>query len=403
MKVLQINTQVNCGSTCRHAENLGKVLLNNKHESNIAYGRGKPISSSGLIKVGNILDQGIHLIITRIFDRHGLGSHLATTNLIRKIRQIDPDLIHLQNIHGYYLNYQVLFKHLQKIKKPVVWTFHDCWPFTGHCSHFERLNCFKWRIECFNCPNKYGYPASWIFERSRKNFFLKKDLFTSIEKLVIITPSYWLRDHVKESFFKDYPVFVINNGIDLNLFKPSDSNLLRKNLGLTGKKVILGVSNVWNDKKGLKDFYELNKILPDNYSIVLVGLSNYLLKKLPSNIIGIKSIKNMNELASLYSLADVFANPTYSDNFPTTNIEALACGTPVVTYKTGGSPEAIDENTGMVVERGNIGNLYQSISEVLVKGKNFYSGKCRSRAEALFNKNDRFMEYLELYQKLIMM
>lgn len=402
MRILQINTDVNCGSTGRHAENVGKILLNNNHESYIAYGRGNSLSTSNLIKVGNFIDQGFHIILSRIYDRHGLGSGYATTKLFTEIHQFDPDLIHLRNIHGYYLNYQVLFNQLQKIKKPVVWTFHDCWPFTGHCSHFERVNCMKWKTECFKCPNKCGYPASWISDRSRKNYFLKKNLFTSIERLVIITPSNWLKDHVLESFFADFPIEVINNVIDLNSFKPLDTNILRSRLQLTGRKVILGVANIWNEKKGLNDFYKLNEILPDNYSIVLVGLSNSLLKSLPKGIIGINPTKNIDELAAMYSLADVFVNPTYSDNFPTTNIEALACGTPVITYRTGGSPEAINNNTGLVVEKGNLNSLYKSISEVLENGKLFYSNKCRSRAEDLFDKNDRYKEYLELYQKMVM-
>lgn len=401
MKVLQITTTVNRGSVGRHAENVGRVLLANNHKSYIAYGRRATESQSHLIKVGGQISTSWHLLQTRLLDRHGLASKNATRRLIKEIQFINPDIIHLRNIHGYYLNYRILFKFLTIINKPVVWTFHDCWPFTGHCSHFERVKCFRWQTLCFECPNLKGYPASFWRDRSTKNYNLKKELFTSLQKLTIITPSAWLANHVKKSFFKEVPIITIPNGIDLSFFRPYTNVSLIEQYGLYNKKVVLGVANVWNKFKGLDDFVSLGKMLPKNYKIILLGLQKEVLGQHRDMIIGIKHTNNTTELAKIYSLADVYVNPTYSDNFPTTNIEALACGTPVVTYKTGGSPEAVDAHTGFVVEKGDVKGLAEAIKTITNKGKLHYAHLCRQRAERFFNKDDRFMDYLRLYESLL--
>lgn len=315
-------------------------------------------------------------------------------------RGIYPDLVHLRNIHGYYLNYPILFDYLNAYNKPVVWTFHDCWPFTGHCSFFDRVNCFRWQSQCYDCPNLKGYPTSLLIDRSKKNFVQKKQLFTSIQKLTIITPSVWLTDYVKQSFFKNFTACTIRNGIDISVFKPQKDDQLIKKLKLKGNRVVLGVANVWDKRKGLADFISLSQIIGDQYKVILVGLSQSQFKGLPNNIIPISHTNSIQELAQFYSLADVFINPTYADNFPTTNIEALACGTPVVTYKTGGSPEAVDAHTGFVVEKGDVKGLAEAIKTITNKGKEHYTSLCRARAEQYFNKDDRFMDYLRLYEKL---
>lgn len=401
MKVLQINSTVNRGSVGRHAENVGRILLKNGHQSFIAFARGKGHSKSNLIEVGSKPDHFVHLLETRLFDKHGLASSLATKKLIEQIKSLNVDLIHLRNIHGYYLNYKILFNYLNSCGIPIVWTLHDCWPFTGHCSHFERVNCYRWKTLCFECPNKSNYPASIFIDRSSKNYQIKKKLFTSSKDLTIITPSNWLTNHVNESFFKNFPIFTIRNGIDLDIFRfDLDKSLIEKH-GLMKNKVILGVANVWNKFKGLDDFIKLSKKLSEEYKIILVGLrKNNSIKHL-HNIIGVPHTNNASELAKYYSLADVFVNPTYSDNFPTTNIESLACGTPVITYNTGGSPEAIDEATGSVVEKGNIEALVEAIETVIDMGKEHYRPLCRERAEKFFNKDDRYRDYLELYESLV--
>ncbi|MHB2153608.1 glycosyltransferase family 4 protein [Calditrichota bacterium GD2] len=399
MRVFQINTTVNSGSHGRIAEEIGQILQSNGHESYIAFGRNEGNSNSRIIKIGNKFDQFMHLMYTRLFDRHGFGAKSSTKTFIEKIEIINPDIIHLHNLHGYYLNIKILFNYIKKKAIPLVWTLHDAWPFTGHCSYFDRVNCNKWQHECNHCPNKHGYPESWLLDNSRKNFHQKKELFNGIPNLIIVTPSLWLKNHVQNSFLKNYPVKVIYNGVDLTIFKPIEANNVKRKYGLKNS-FILGVANIWDARKGLNDFIKIRKILPDYIEIFLVGLNKKQISNLPAGIKGIVRTENTQELAAIYSAANVFVNPTYVDNFPTTNIEALACGTPVITYNTGGSPEAVDENTGIVVEKGDLSGLFKAIELVIRKGKKYYTQHCRARAEKLFDKDKRYRDYLALYKKL---
>lgn len=397
MKLLQINTNVNSGSTGRIAEDIGKLVMAMGHESTIAFGRGKRPSASQLIRIGGISDFRLHALKTRFLDLHGFGSANATRIFLEKVNALNPDVIHLHNLHGYYLNVELLFNYLKSAHKPVFWTFHDCWPFTGHCSHFDGVNCFKWKTECHHCPNKKGYPTSWFLDNSKYNYHRKKNLFTGIKNLTIVTPSNWLAEHVKNSFLKDYPVKVIHNGIDLSVFQPVEKQEEISKHKLFENAYILGVASIWNERKGLADFFRLREMLAKEIGIVLVGLNQKQITSLPPGITGIARTENISELAALYRGASVFVNPTYVDNFPTTNLEALACGTPVITYNTGGSPEAINENTGLVVEKRDVKGLAEAIIAISDKGKEYYQPLCRDRAEKLFNKEDRFKEYYQLY------
>lgn len=398
MKLLQINTTVNTTSTGRIAEEIGQTVMDAGHKSVIAYRKEGPADSrSKLIKIGNDLDMYLHGIKTRLFDLHGFGSKRATRGLVNEIEKEDPDVIGLHNLHGYYLNIEILFNYLKKVQKPVVWTFHDCWPFTGHCAYFDSVDCTKWKTGCHDCPLKTKYPASYLVDNSEWNFAKKRELFNGLENLTIVTPSRWLSELVKKSFLQNYPVEVIHNGIDTTVFSPSSENLPAE-LILRNKKIVLGVASVWDQRKGLQDFIKLNSVLGSDYQIVLAGLNETQRKDLPDGITAIPRTENVQQLAALYSAAEVFVNPTWIDNFPTTNIEALACGTPVITYKTGGSPEAIDSETGLVVEQGDIQGLNKAILKVSKNGKELYRSKCRMRAENYFNKDERFRDYLKLYE-----
>jgi len=392
MRILQINTVSNSGSTGRIAEEIGNILIKNGHESYIAFGRGDRPSNSNLIKIGTQKDIYQHGLATLLFDKHGLASKNATKKFIRRIEEIKPDAIGLHNIHGYYLNYPVLFKFIKEKNIPVVWTFHDCWPFTGHCSYFESVGCEKWKTHCEKCPLTGNYPKALI-DRSYQNFEDKQDAFLGVQDLKIITPSIWLAGLAKQSFLTSYPVEVIHNGVDLKTFKPKAKESKDEN------HIILGVASTWDARKGLQDFIELRKILALDSKIVLIGLSDKQIEQLPKGIQGIKRTENVEALVDWYNKASVFVNPTYVDNFPTTNIEALACGTPVVTYNTGGSPEAIDHQTGAVVETGDIKALSEA---VLTMVKNEATVKaCRQRAVEKFNSNDRYTDYLRLYEETI--
>lgn len=358
MKVLQINTVCGSGSTGRIATDLYGALVGEGHECCIAYGRGQAPVGYNTIKIGSDIDVYYHALMNRITDRHGLYSTNATKDFIKKAETYNPDVIHLHNIHGYYINIEILFKYLKKANKPVVWTMHDCWSFTGHCAHFEYIGCDRWLTACHDCPQKSTYPASNLMDNSKDNYLLKKELFTSLGEMTIVTPSKWLSELVKRSFLNKYPVQVINNGIDLNVFKPTDSNF-RERYNLQDKFIILGVANVWTERKGLNDFIKLAGLIDnDKQAIVLVGLNNKQFKNIPTNIIGIKRTHSVQELAAIYSAADVFFNPTYEDNYPTVNLESIACGTPVVTYDTGGSGESVIYPTyGFVIKHNDLHNI----------------------------------------------
>ena len=391
-KLLQINVTANWGSTGKIAEQIGLCAMDHGWDSYIAYGRMMNPSKNKLIKVGSVLDNYIHYVCDRLLDMEGRGSELATRNLVRKISKIRPDIVQLHNIHDHFLNYQILFEYLNSTNIPVVWTFHDCWAFTGHCYHFIQENCTRWQEECHNCIKR-----NKLVDRSSENFLLKKRLFGSNNNLTIIPCSEWMGNFVKKSFLKDKHIEVIHNGIDTSLFHPLKD--ISKTLVSPKPFRILAVSNIWLPYKGEQDIYKLRELLPQtDFEIYMVGLSAAQVKRLPSGIRGIQRTQNIQELVKLYSDSDVLINPTYADTFPTVNLEALACGTPVITYKTGGSPEAIDRKTGVVVEQGNISALAEAIRNM--KAAPLSATDCRKRAETYFDKSKCYDHYVELYESL---
>lgn len=394
MKLLQINVTANNGSTGKIAEAIGQLAINRGWESWIAYGRGTPQSESRLIRIGNDWDMRWHGVETRLLDNHGLASRRTTRLFISRIKEINPDIIHLHNIHGYFINYPLLFRFLREWGGPVVWTWHDIWPMTGHCAFFGKDQCDKWKTACHECKRKTVYPASLLNNRSSRNFEDKRRAFSGMKDLTIVLVSDWLNEMRKDSFLKDTHGVVIHNGIDLDMFSPEP-------VPSKEKGYVLAVANVWTSEKGWDDIMSLRKILADDIDIIMVGLNDKQMANLPNGIKGLRRTQNLNELRSLYSNAIAFINPTWGDNFPTTNIEALACGTPVITYRTGGSPEAIDSNTGIVVEQGDVQGLKKAIETIRTSSDRFTPELCRARAEKYFNKDDRFEEYFELYEKII--
>lgn len=401
MKLLQINVDATNGSNGGIARDIGSLVIKENWESYIAYGRSAIPGESIQFKIGNNMDIYEHGIESRIFDNHGLSSRCVTINFIKKIEKIAPDVIHLHNIHGYFLNYKILFEFLKSANVPVVWTLHDCWSFTGHCAHFVSVNCNKWKTGCNSCPLKTGYPSSLFLDRSKRNYKLKEKLFNSVDNLTIVPVSYWLENFLKQSFLRNNKIHVIQNGIDLNNFRPL--NCTKKKLGLPENKIIvLGVSNVWTNSKGLNEFIKLSK--HNELQIVMIGVDDNTMKILPKNVVSIKRTQNLQKLVEYYSVADVFVNPTYADTFPTVNLEALACGTPVVTYQTGGSPEAVDEHTGIVVSQGDFNSLYKAVLEIANQSFEYklkQSQKCRLRVEKYFDKKERFKEYVNIYNQIL--
>ena len=354
MKVVQINTFPN-KATGNIMMNIHKYLIENGHESYVVWGRGRRAQNKYEICMSTKLDVIFHVAYTRIFDRTGFASWHATKQLLKKIDKINPDIIHLHNIHGYYINIKLLFKYIKEKKKNVVWTLHDCWPLTGHCAYFDMIGCDKWISCCHDCVQVKSYPSSLLIDNSKWNYNEKKELFSGCN-MILVSPSNWLKRLIELSFLKNYPVYVIPNGIDTSIFKFKKSNF-KKEYGIQDKFVILGVASEWTERKGLKDFIKLNDEInkqSDEFKIVLVGLTKEQKRRIPKYILGLERTNNVNELVEIYSAADLFFNPTYEDNFPTTNLEAIACETPVLTYDTGGCIETINNSNSFCVQTGDL-------------------------------------------------
>lgn len=398
MKVLIINS-VPYGSTATISCNIAKVARESGYDAQVAFGYSyHPIQGFDYIKIGGFIDKGIHLILSRITGLHGVFSHLSTWKFIQQLKKYDPDLIHIHNLHGWYINIPMLLKYINDNNKPVVWTLHDCWALTGHCPHFDMIGCERWKTECHNCPIHGNYPKTYIDE-SRMMHRLKKKWFGGINDLTIVTPSKWLQKQVSQSYLKDKKSLVINNGINLDVFHPIKSDF-RSKYHIEDKFIIIGVSFGWDDKKGLDVFVQLSKSLPENYQVILVGTDEKVEKILPKEIIAIRRTQSQKDLAEIYSSANVFANFTREETFPTVNIEALACGLPVITFKTGGSPEIIDGTCGAVVEKDDISALMEEI-ERIHRQHPYTAEACRKRAEERYESIDRFKEYIELYKSIL--
>ncbi len=393
MKVVQINAACGYGSTGKICVELSERMNDHGIENyifhsgdTVAYANADSCASKKYIRMQSLK--------AHLFGNWGFHSSGATKKMIAKLDSISPDILHLHNIHGHDCNLEMLFSYIKEKQIKVIWTFHDCWAFTGYCTYFDMAECNKWQSRCAQCVQRRTY--SWLFDRSQELFDKKKELFDGLD-LTIVTPSRWLADNVRQSFLHDYPVHVIPNGINLDIFKPSPSDF-RKKHGLEGKKILLGVSFEWERRKGIDVFIELAKRLPDAYAIVLVGTSSKVEKMLPENILAIRRTQNQQELAQIYSAADLFVNPTREDNFPTVNMEALACGIPGVTFNSGGSPECFDAETGSVVERNDVESLIKEIIYICDE-KPYTKEACINRAKG-YEKNGRYREYLELYERV---
>ena len=392
-KVLQVNSVCGVGSTGKICVGIKKESEEQDIENTIIFTNGN--NSDLGIKISSFTRQKIYALLSRITGRYGFVSKKNSKELIRYIIKYNPDLVHLHNIHDHVIDFKTLFYFLKRTNIKIVYTFHDCWAFTGYCPHFIMAKCDKWKTTCHHCPLRKEF--SWFFDKSKMNFESKKKVLSDLD-LTIVTPSKWLADLVKQSFLKDYPVKVINNGIDLNVFKSRRSSFKQK-YALEGKFVILGVAFGWTYRKGLDVFIELSKRLPSNYKIVLVGTNDSIDKQLPKSIISIHRTHNQIELAELYSTADVFVNPTREDTFPTVNIESLACGTPVLTFRTGGSPEILDDTCGSVVDCDDVDGLEKEIIRVC-ETRPYSKEACLQHAD-YFDEKRMFYRYIQMYNELL--
>lgn len=406
-RLLQINPVLRRNtSTGRIVQEIGELAMAHGWESYIAYSRGRdgmmPCKSQ-TVPVGGKMSVAWHGLMTRLLDRHGLASERATHELVERIEDLQPDIIHLHNIHGYFLHYPTLFRYLAGIKTPVVWTIHDCWAYTGHCYYYSFAGCQKWKSGCGKCPQRRLFPASWWKDRSAQNFKDKARAFTALpkERLTVVPVSEWMKDEMLQSFMGKCRFKVIRNGINLGVFAPYDDDEIRYKYHIYQEHVLIAVASIWCREKGWDDLMRLAAMLRKNEVLVMVGVTEEQRRQLPKNVVGICRTDNVDELAQLYSLAEVFLNPTWQDNYPTVNLEAIACGTPVVTYHTGGSIEAVTSRTGMVVEQGDVEAMLEAARTIIGRGKRFYQAPCRDYALKHFDKDERYTDYLRLYDRLL--
>ena len=399
MKVIEINTVLR-GSTGHIMQNIAKICNKNNIQCYMAVPKGrhnKKINNDNIIYIGNRFSEDLHLLLGRLTGFQGCFSYFSTKQFLKKIKKIKPDIIHLHNLHNCYINLPLLFEYIKKNNIKVVWTLHDCWSFTGKCPHFQISKCNKWKKDgCNHCPQYKNYPQMY-FDNSKKMYNLKKKWFLGVKNLTLVTPSKWLLNLTKQSFLKPYPIKVINNGVDLNIFKPVKNNF-REQYNIQNKYILLGVAFPWSKRKGLDVFCELSKRLENKYQIVIVGTNDNIDKLLPNNIIAIHKTNNQQELAKIYSAADLFINPTKEENYPTVNMESIACGTPVLTFDTGGSKEMLDNTCGDYVDCNDIDSLIKKIKEICETKK--YSTKACQKKSKEYNMNDRFEEYIKLYKNL---
>lgn len=388
MKILYINSVVDFGSTGKIVRELSTIK---EVESLIVYGRKNAKDVTNTYKVSNDLNTFFSMVSIILFNNELTLNKKSTIEVINKIKEYKPDIVHLNNLHGYYINYKLLFDYLNKTNIKLIWTFHDCWPITGYCSYFDLANCDKYKNGCNNCPIGFAYPYSLFKQNIIKHYKIKKDLFTSNKNLTIITPSIWLKNVVKNSYLKDKPVYVINNGIDLSRF----NNDVKKNERFT----ILFVANYWTKTKGRDELEKIIKNVNDDIDVIIVGEYKNPPKYIKERCTLIKRTNNIDELASIYAKAHLFINPTLEEVLGLVNIEALACGTPVIMYNTGGSPETIDDKTGIVVDKYDYKKMAEEINKQY-KNYNFNSLDCIERAR-LFSIDNMKKEYKKIYKKIL--
>lgn len=394
MKIVQINATCGVGSTGKICVEISELLSLENIENYILYSYQANKYELG-IGCSNKWYLKAQAFKSKLIGNYGFNSKLATLKIISQLKRIQPDIVHLHNIHGHDCDIRLLFNYFKKNNVRLVWTFHDCWAFTGYCTYFDLVKCNKWKTGCNSCENKSLH--SWLFDRSKSIFEKKKKLFSDLD-LTIVTPSVWLADLVSQSFLASYSTHIINNGIDLDIFKPYSGDFKLRYKIAEDKKILLGVAFDWGIRKGLDVFVELSKRLPGDYQIVLVGTNSEIDKQLPRNIISIHRTQNQRELAEIYSAADVFVNPTREENYPTVNMEALACGTPIVTFNTGGSAEILDHTCGSVVDCDDVDALEREIVRICTE-RPYTKEACITRAKG-FDKTERYKEYIKLYESI---
>lgn len=399
--VVQINSVANKGSTGRICQGIGELATEKGWKHFLAYGRESNPTNLQLYRIGSKLDNYLHTAQSMFFDAQGLGSERSTRRLCDWLETISPNLVHLHNLHGHYINYPVLLEFLKNKRTPIVWTLHDCWTYTGHCTYYSDISCVKWKSECADCPKTANYPKSLFLDRSSRNFNLKKKLFSTVKNLHLVTVSDWLREEVSQSFLSEVDVRTIHNGVDTNVFHTDYKiDVLDQKYELTGKWIAMAAATSWNPTKGLYDYITLSKYLDKDEMIVLIGLEKNQIAMLPPNMLGISRTENQAELALWYNRANVVLNLSTQETFGMTTVEGFACGTPSIVYDATASPELINDKVGFVVEPGDLKAVYSRM-QGLKRTSDTISQACVTHANQNFNLRTQYSMYLDLYESLL--
>ncbi len=398
--LLLINVALNIGSTGKIVEGIGSLVMSKGWNVIVAHG-ARYVNKSELnnYQVSSRASEILHFIKSSLFDAQGRGSRCDTKRFLKVIDDIKPDIVHIHNIHGCFLNFPIFFKYLLDRDIPVVLTMHDCWAMTGHCVHFMRTNCEQWKTHCKKCPQKFDFPTSYLLDRCKSNFKLKKSVFTAMKKMRITTVSTWLKGVAEQFYLKKFPMDVVPNGVDTNTFVNVDDCSLKR-YGLQDKKLVLAVASGFNERKGINDFVALSKVLSTDFQLVLVGANNRDKKLLPDNVIAIPRVNSTSELSLFYSAAKVLLSLSYEETFGLTILEAMSCGTPAIVYDNTAQPELVTKDTGVVVKSGDIEGVKRAIEDVCSKDKSYYSSACRKHALEYDDKKS-YKKYFDLYVQML--
>jgi len=401
MKILQINAVYGQGSTGAIVRDIDLALQNAGAESYVACSRQRQkLLPHNCYVIGNSVDYKIHALYTRLAGKQAYGSTISTLQLLKYMERLQPDIVHLHNLHSNYINLNLLLSYLADNNIKTIITLHDCWFFTGKCFHFSLVGCMKWKEQCGSCPKLKDYVPSWFFDQTSKVYEDKKIKFNAISNLVVVSPSKWMSDQAEQSILKDKLILTINNGVDISVFYPRNVDKSKFDFMKSKRFIIIGIASKWLHEQNKNTLDYVAKQLDSDSMLLLIGCNEKQINNLPPSVVGMSFVTDRDKLAEIYSLGDVFVNVSWEDTFPTVNIESICCGTPVVTYNTGGSPEVIDVNTGYTVPQGDYFELWRKISEVKKKGKEYYVHRCAKTGHMKFNKNDRYEEYIDLYNRI---
>lgn len=402
MKIVQVNAVYRKSSTGRTCEELEKALVKRGHSVVTAYGNGSA-DSENAFRIGNNFDAKLHALLSRIVGLQGYFSRLATMKFLKYLKKYKPDIVHLRNLHSNYINIPMLLKYLGDTDVATVITLHDCFFYTGKCTHYLQEKCEKWQTRCNDCPRIKQDNKSWFFDFSSKMWKDKKKYFENIKKLAVVGVSDWTTEHAQKSFLKSAKVIKrIYNWIDLDLFKPHDTHALRAKLNLSQSFIIYCISQKWNEEKGLKVIRGIAELMPENWRIVMVGeLPDGI--QLDNKVLHMGVVSDTKLLADYYAMADAFVTPSVQETFGKTTAEALSCGTPVVAYRSLAAPELIgeDEECGFIVDENNPELYVDKLKTIEKIGKKGFETSCRARAEKNFDIEKNTEEYIALYESIL--